>query len=66
MKNSSRITIRVSNILDPDQARFIVGPDLVVKLFAIWLSAYDSSRQIVCLTIIEKHWLGSLISQKFY
>ena len=28
MKNSFRNTIRVSNSLDPDQARHIVGPDL--------------------------------------
>ena len=28
LKNSFRNTIRVSNSLDPDQARHLVGPDL--------------------------------------
>ena len=33
-KNSFRISIRVSNSLDPDQARHFVGPDLDPNWFA--------------------------------
>ena len=45
-KNSFRNTIRVSNFLDPDQARHFVGPDLGPKCLHE-LSADDTSRQRV-------------------
>ena len=41
-----RNTIRVSNSLDPDQARHFVGPDLGPNCFQR-LSANDTSRQKV-------------------
>ena len=44
-KNSFRNTIRVSNRLDPDQARHFVGPDLGPKCLQK-LSADDTSRQL--------------------
>ena len=43
-ENSSRNTIRVSNSLDPDQARHFVGPDLGPNCLQI-LSADDTSRE---------------------
>ena len=43
-KKSFKNTIRVSNSLDPDQARHIVGPDLGPNCLRS-LSADDSSRQ---------------------
>ena len=45
-KKSFRNTIRVSNSLDPDQARRFVGPDLGPKCLQR-LSADDTSRQNV-------------------
>ena len=45
-KNYFRNTIRVSNSLDPDQARPYVGPDQGPKCFQR-LSAEDISRQTV-------------------
>ena len=42
-KNSFRITIRVANSLDLDQARHFVGPDLVPNCLQK-LSADDTSR----------------------
>ena len=45
-KNSFRNTIRVSNSLDPDQARRFVRPDLGPNCLQR-LSADDTSRQIV-------------------
>ena len=42
-KNSFRDTIRVSNSLDPDQARYFVGPDLDPNCFQM-LSADDTGR----------------------
>ena len=44
--NSFRNTIRVSNSLDPDQARQIVGPDLGPNCLQK-ISASDTSRQRV-------------------
>ena len=44
-KKSFRNTIRVSNSLDPDQARHFVGPDLDPNCLQR-LSADDTSRQI--------------------
>ena len=41
-----RNTIRVSNTLDPDQARHFVGPDLGPNCLQTF-SADDTSRQIV-------------------
>ena len=49
LKNSFRNTIRVSNSLDPDQARRFVGPDLDPNCLQR-LSADDTSRQIVELS----------------
>ena len=43
LKNSIRNTIRVSNSLNPDQARHFVGPDLVLNCLQK-LSADDTSR----------------------
>ena len=45
-KNSFRNTLRVSNSLDPDQARHFVGPDLGLKCLHR-LSAGDTRRQRV-------------------
>ena len=45
-KNSLKITIRMSNSWDPDQARHFVGPDLGPNCLQ-QLSADDTSRQIV-------------------
>ena len=45
-KNSFKNTIRVSKSLDPDQARYSVGPDLGPNCLQR-LSADDTSRQIV-------------------
>ena len=45
-KNSFRNTIRVSNSLDPDQARNFVGPDLGPSCLQR-LSADHTSRQRV-------------------
>ena len=42
-KNSFRYTIRVSNSLDPDQAKHFVGPDLGPKCLQK-LSADDTRR----------------------
>ena len=42
-KNSFRKTIRVSNSLDPDQARYFVGPDLGPNCLQT-LSEDDTSR----------------------
>ena len=42
-KKSFRNTIRVSNSLDPDQARGFVGPDLDPYCLQ-WLSTDDKSR----------------------
>ena len=57
-KKSLRNTIRVSNILDPDQAQHFVGPDLGPNCLQR-LSADDTSRQRVnisgyflCLQIV--------------
>ena len=48
-----RNTIRVSNSLDPDQARHFVGPDLDPKCLQS-LSADDTSRQrITCKNIFH-------------
>ena len=47
-KNSFRNTIRVSNSLDPDQARHFVGPDLN-RNCSQRLSADGSSRPTLCL-----------------
>ena len=44
--NSLRNTIRVSNSLDPDQARHFVGPDLGPNCLQR-LTADDTSRQRV-------------------
>ena len=49
LKNSLR-NIRVSNSLDPDQARRFVGPDLGPNCLQI-LSGVDTSKQRVNLTI---------------
>ena len=46
LKNSFRNTIRVSNSLDPDQTRHVVGSDLGPNCLQI-LSADDTSRQRV-------------------
>ena len=46
LKNSFRNAIRVSNSLDPDQARHFVGPDLGPS-YLQRLSADDTSRQRV-------------------
>ena len=46
LRNSFRNTTRVSNSLDPDQARHYVGPDLVPKCLQK-LSADDTRRQRV-------------------
>ena len=43
-KNNFRNTIRVSNSLDPDQARHFVGPNLGPNCLQ-WLSADNKSRQ---------------------
>ena len=45
MKNSYRNTIRVSNSLDPDQARQNFGPDLGPNCLHM-LSVDDTSRQL--------------------
>ena len=45
-KNSFKNTIRVSKSLDPEQARYSVGPDLGPNCLQR-LSADDTSRQIV-------------------
>ena len=45
MKNSLRITIRVANSLDPDQARHFVGPDLDPNCLQR-LSADDTGRML--------------------
>ena len=44
LKNSFRINIRVTNGLDPDQARLFVGPDLAPNCLQR-LSADETSRQ---------------------
>ena len=46
LKNSFKNTIRVSNSLDPDQARHFVGPDLDPNCLEK-LSAEDTSMQRV-------------------
>ena len=46
LQNPFRNTIRVSNSLDPDQARHFVGPDLGPNCLQM-LSAGDTSRQRV-------------------
>ena len=43
LKNSFRNTIRVSNSVDPDQARHFVGPDMGPNCLQKLL-AYDTSR----------------------
>ena len=47
----SGVTIRVSNSLDPDQARRFSRPDLVPNSLQR-LSAGDSSRQRVIVTVV--------------
>ena len=44
LKNSFRNTVRLSNSLDPDQARHGVGPDLGPNCLQ-WLSADDRSLE---------------------
>ena len=44
LKNSFRDTVRVSNTLDPGQARHYVGPDLVGPNCLHKLSADDTGR----------------------
>ena len=46
LKKNFRNTVRVSNSLDPDQARLFVGPDLVPNCLQK-LSADETSRQKV-------------------
>ena len=43
----------MSNILDPDQARHYVGPDLAPKCLQK-LSADDTSKQIINLSLEPK------------
>ena len=52
LKNYFRNTIRVSNSLDPDQARRFVGPDLGPNCLQR-LSAEDASRQRVKALILD-------------
>ena len=52
LKNSFRNTIRVSNSLDPDQARQKVGPDLGPNCL-LRLSADDTRKQRVKQYIIN-------------
>ena len=70
-KNYFRITIRVSNSLDPDQAQHVVGPDLGPNCLQK-LSADDTSRQrvkIVSTTLTlpcQKYaWVDKLLIHKF-
>ena len=49
-KTSFRNTIRVSNSLDPDQARHIVGPDLYPKCLHN-ISADDTCRHSIFLRL---------------
>ena len=51
LKNSFRNTIRVSNSLDPDQARHFVGPDLGPNCWPR-ISADGASRQRVSRMLI--------------
>ena len=58
-----RITIRVSNSLDPDQARHIVGPDLGPNCLQR-LSVDDTSRQRIKGEIKRKHhYLAAYLGQ---
>ena len=60
-KNSFRNTIRVSNSLDPDQARHLVGPDLGPNCLQR-LSAVDTSRQRVSCKVLQFNILTSISS----
>ena len=58
-KNTSRNTIRVSNSMEPEQARQNVGPDLGLNCLQR-LSADDTSRQRVkgLIQNVVRHCLG--------
>ena len=60
--NSFRITIRVSNSLDPDQAQHFVEPDLGPNCLQR-LSADDTSRQRYKHQIFISSIIGSMSSQ---
>ena len=51
-KTSFRHTVRVSNSLDPDQARHVVGPDLGPKCLQR-LSTDDTSRKRVEVGVVS-------------
>ena len=67
LKSYFRNTIRVSNSSDPDQARHLVGPDLVQNCLKR-LSAEDTSRQIVKVmyNITFANGLGPDQARPFY
>ena len=62
-KNSFRNTIRMSNSLDPDQARRIVGPDLGPNCLPK-LSADDTGRQRVNQNATS--WIRNFKSLSFF
>ena len=64
-KISFRNTIRVTNSLDPDQARHFVGPDLGPNCLQR-LSADDSTRQRVKEGVVFRtvNWAATEILQK--
>ena len=69
-KNSFRNTIRMSNSLDPDQARRFVGPDLGPNCLPS-LSAYDIGRQRVTLLNImcksyQKYCLADCLGAPYH
>ena len=59
LKNSFRNTIRVSNSLDPDQARHFVGPDLVSNCLQR-LSADGTSWQLHVIPVLKMFFLNTL------